>query len=234
MFSYAFKNAVSMDSDRDDYERFFADIYESTDDFLLQTDKRQAGLYPTFEKAENPECLALKTCRYLYSLNRMLRLFRNLRVLGIVRHPCGVVNSWLNNPKEFPEEADPMKEWRFGACKNKGREEEFFGFYKWKEVAHLNLDLQEKHPGQMCVVRYEELVDNPITVSRRIFDFVGLQFTKQTESFLEASHSVHKEGPYAVFKDKSVRDRWRSELDPYITSEIIQDLEGTRLARFLV
>jgi hypothetical protein len=48
-----------------------------------------------------------------------------------------------------------------------------------------------------------------------------------------AGHSVHKEGPYAVFKDKFVKERWNSELDPYIVSQITQDIEGTRLARFL-
>ncbi len=48
-----------------------------------------------------------------------------------------------------------------------------------------------------------------------------------------ADHSVHKEGPYTVFKNRSVRDRWKSELDPYIVSQITQDIEGTRLARFL-
>ena len=234
IFSYAFKDAVNMDSDREDYERFFKGIYESTDDFLLQTDKREAGLYPTFEKKDNPEYLAFKTCRYQYLLSKMLQYFENLKVLGIVRHPCGAINSWLKNAKEFPKEADPRKEWRFGTCRNKGRPEEFFGFYKWKEVAHLYLDLQEKYPNQMYIVDYEELVDNPIVVSQSIFDFVGLEFTEQTESFLKASHSVHKESPYAVFKDKSVRDRWKSELDPYIVNEITRDIEGTRLARFLV
>ncbi|MCK5013927.1 MAG: hypothetical protein KAS66_08905 [Candidatus Omnitrophica bacterium] len=64
IFSYAFKDAVNIDSNREDCERFFRGIYESTDDFLLQTDKRKAGLYPTFEKKSNPEYLAFKTCRY--------------------------------------------------------------------------------------------------------------------------------------------------------------------------
>jgi hypothetical protein len=233
IFSYAFKDAVNIDSDRDDYERFFRGIYESTDDFLLQADKRKAGLYPTFEKKSNPEYLAFKTCRYQYLLNKMLQYFGNLKILAIVRHPCGVINSWLKNPKEFPKNANPRQEWRFGSCRNEGREEEFFGFYKWKEVAQIYLDLQEKYPNQVYIIKYEEMVDNPIGVSHGIFDFVGLDLTEQTEFFLRACHSVHKEGPYAVFKDKFVKERWKSELDPYIVSQITQDIEGTRLARFL-
>lgn len=233
IFSYAFKDAVNIESTREDYERFFRGIYESRDDFLLQTEKREAGLFPSFTKNDGPSCLALKTCRYQYLLPKMLQYFDNLTVLGIVRHPCGAINSWLKNPKEFPQDCDPRKEWRFGACKNNGREEEFFGFYKWKEVAHLYLDLRDKFPKQVFIVKYEELVDEPARLSTAIFDFAGLEFTEQTERFLEACHASNQESPYAVFKDKSVKERWRSELAPEIAREIIEDVEGTALARFL-
>jgi len=233
IFSYAFKDAVNEDSTKEDYEHFFDGIYESSDEFLLQTDKREAGLYPTFNKKDNPKCLAFKTCRYQYLLSKMLQYFENLKILGIIRHPCGVINSWLSNPKEFPQEADPRKEWRFGLCKNKGRPEEFFGFYKWKEVAHLYLDFRAKNPHRVYVVRYEELVDNPILVSKNAFDFLGLEFTEQTQSFLNTCHSFHKESPYSVFRNKSVKDRWQSELDPYIADEIMRDIQGSELERFL-
>lgn len=233
LFSHAFKSVVNADSSKEEYEHFFKGIYQSNDEFLLQTDKRKAGLYPIFAKNENPRFLVFKKCRYQYLLGKMLYYFDNLKLVGIIRHPCGTINSWLKNPKEFPSGADPRKEWRFGACKNQGREEEFFGFYKWKEVAHLYLDLKEKYPDKVYIVRYEELVDNPISASQEIFDFVGLDFVDQTKSFLNACHSVNKEGPYAVFKDKSVKDSWKTELDPCILKEIYQEIDDTRLAQFL-
>jgi hypothetical protein len=184
-------------------------------------------------KNENPRFLVLKKCRYQYVLSKMLYYFDNLKLLGIIRHPCGSINSWLKNPKEFPEGSDPLKEWRFGTCKNQGREENFFGYYKWKEVTHLYLDLKEKYPNKVYIVKYDELVDNPLTESKRIFKFTGLEFTGQTRSFLENCHLINKEEPNAVFKDKSVKDNWKNELNPYIIKEICQDLEGTRLAQFL-
>lgn len=234
LFSYAFKGSVDTDSSKEEFEHFFKNIYQSNDEFLLQADKRKAGLYPVFkEKKQNPRILAFKTCRYQYVLNKMLYCFDNVKLLGIIRNPCGVINSWLKNPKEFPQGANARKEWRFGACKNQGREEEFFGYYKWKEVAHLYLDLKEKYPDKVYIVKYEELVDNPIQISRDIFVFFGMDFSGQTRSFLESCHSVSKEGPYTVFKYKSVKESWKSELDPYISDEIHQDLEGTRLAKFL-
>ena len=233
IFSYAFKEAVNVDSAKEDYERFFAGIYESSDDFLHQKDKREAGLYPTFIKKDHPEYLVFKINRYQYLLSKMLYYFKNLKLIGIVRHPCGVINSWLKNHKEFPQDADPMKEWRFGACRNKGRAEEYFGFYKWKEVAHFYLDLKDKYPNQVNIIKYEELVNDPISLTKHILNFIGLDYVEQTETFLYECHSVHKDNPYAVFKDKTVMDKWISELDPYISNEIICEIEGTRLERFL-
>jgi Sulfotransferase domain len=233
IFSYAFKDVVNIESSREDYENFFKGIYESSDDFLLQKDKRDSGIYPVFNKKNDPSFLAFKTCRYQYLLRRMLYYFDNVKLLGIVRHPCGAINSWLKNQKEFPQGADPKKEWRYGSCKNKGREEEFFGFYKWKEVAHLYLDLEDKFSQKVFVIKYEELVDNPLEISRHFFDLVGLEFTEQTKTFLEKCHSVNRDSPYAVFKDKAVKERWQSELDPSVIAEIIEDIKDTRLARFL-
>ena len=234
LFAYAFKDVVNADSTREEYARFFEDIYASNDAFLLQTMRKEESAHATFEEATDPEYLAIKMVRYHYLLRRMLRDFENLKVVGIVRHPCGVINSWLRAPREFPKGADQRKEWRFGAYKNQGREEEFFGFYKWKEVAHLYLDLQEQYPDRMRIVQYEGLVYFPVRETLRFFKFVGLPFTQATSAFLETCHATHQEGTYAVFKDKSVAERWRSQLDPYIAREIVQDLVGTRLARFLV
>jgi Sulfotransferase domain len=233
IFSYAFKDAVNIESSMEDYQRFFNGIYESSDDFLLQTDKRESGMYPVFNKKDNPEFLAFKMCRYQYLICKMLCYFDNIKLVGIVRHPCAVINSWLKNQREFPQEADARKEWRYGACKNRGREEEFFGFYKWKEVAHLYLDLKDKYPQKVFVVKYETLVDNPLAISKQLFDFIGLDFSEQSEAFLKKCHSINIDSPYAVFKDKAVKERWQSELDPSIAAEIIEDIKGTRLARFL-
>ena len=233
IFSYAFKDAVNIESSTKDYEYFFDGIYNSADDFLLQTAQRKEGIYPTFEKKNNPKYLAFKTCRYQYLIVKMLKKIDNLKVIHIVRHPCGSINSWLKSPKEFPAGSYPRKEWRFGTCKNEGRPEHFYGFYKWKEVTHLHLDLQDKYPDQVYIVKYEDLVDNPVLYTERIFDFTGLEYTKQTETFLNTCHSFHNQDVFSVFKTPDVKERWKSELDPYIANEIIDDITGTRLARFL-
>lgn len=232
-FSYTFKDVVHVDSTREDYLALFDAMDRTETEFLTQADKRTSGLYPSFEKQHPTTCLAFKTCRYQYLIPRMLGLIPHLKIVGIVRHPCGAIHSWLTNPKEFPAGSNVAKEWRFGACKNQGREEEFFGYYKWKEVAHLYLDLQQKYPHRVQVVRYEELVTNTMEQSRAIFELLDLPWTKQTVGFVNDCHARHDTSPYAVFKDPAVADRWRSELDGTIQTAIQDDLQGTRLERFL-
>ena len=69
---------------------------------------------------------------------------------------------------------------RFGACKNSGPED-YFGYYKWKEVANLYLDLAAQYPMRACVVRYEDLVSDRMNGCRQMLEFVGLDFAQQTQ-----------------------------------------------------
>ncbi|MCA9263773.1 MAG: sulfotransferase [Planctomycetales bacterium] len=233
LFSYAFKDALHPDSTDAEIATVIQQIDAAENEFLLQSDKRASGLYPTFAKEQRHRCLAFKTCRYQYILPRLLRALPQLKTIGIVRHPCGAVHSWLVNPKEFPPDSDPLKEWRWGGCKNQGRQEEFFGFYKWKEVAHLYLDLHDQFPDRFALVRYEDLVHETHQEVRRLFDFLQLRVTPQTEAFISECHERHEDSPYAVFKDRRVAERWVTELQPEIRDAIVTDVRGTRLERFL-
>jgi len=233
LFSYAFKGRVGYGSSREEMSHFLSELRGSQDEFLLQSEKRQSGLFPYFQKSESPPHLAFKTCRYQYLLPKLLLELPEFFLIGIVRHPCGALNSWLRNPKEFPQDADPMTEWRYGACKNQGREEEFFGFYKWKEVAHLYLDLQQKFPERAIIIRYEDLVYRTKDTVEQLFQKLHLEVGQQTRAFLEACHSKHDDNPYSVFKSREVAVAWKEQLAREIQEEIITQITGTRLEKFL-
>jgi len=231
-FSYEFKNRVNEDSSREEFEALFRDMMENETPFLTQSEKQKSGEYPRFEKSTEVRHLVFKENRYQSFLEPMLRKVPNLQAVGLVRHPCAVLNSWKNNEKEFPAGADLMKEWRFGSCKNMGNED-YFGYYKWKEVANLYLDLLQKYPNRFFLLKYEDIVRNPEVKIKQVFDFLNIEFTNSTLEFLKASTSTHQESYYSVFKTRMVVNKWRDEFPDYITSEIEADLRGTRLARFL-
>lgn len=233
LFSYAFKNAVDERSDRADYDRVLRGAYASDDPFMNQTEKRRSGDYPSFaEKSAAPEFLVVKETRFHHLLERLLELFDDLKLVAIVRHPCGAIHSWLTTPKEFPATADPMTEWRSGACRKTAREE-YWGFEDWKTVTRLHLALERRHPERVRVIRYEALVAEAEAQTRPLFAFLGLPLTKQTADFLAASQTTHRAETHAVFKHPSVTERWRSELDPDIQRVILEELRGTDLERFL-
>lgn len=231
LFAYEFKGRVNEDSDRALYEQLFLDIYHTESSFLTQVDKQITGEYPQFEKYANPHTMIFKENRYQSMLEPMLRRVPYLKAVGIVRHPCAVLNSWRKNPKEFPPGSEILKEWRFGNCKNKGNED-YFGYYKWKEVAHLYMDLRDKYPDRFMLLRYEDAVHDPYQAIPVLFDFLGIPYDEVTQRFVRESTTVHEDSYYAVYKNKSVADQWRSELAPYIIEEIYADLSGTRLEQF--
>jgi hypothetical protein len=233
LFSYAFKNAVDEDSSREDYEKVFHGAYLSNDEFMCQTQRRASGHYPLFElKVAKPQFLAIKMTRFHNLISNMINFVDNLKMVAIVRHPCGAINSWLTTPGEFPKDADPMKEWRYGHCRKTGREE-FWGFEDWKKVTRLHMSFERQFPNRFIIQRYEFLVENFVEETKKLFDFLELKYTQQTDNFLKSSHSKHDDDSYAVFKDPKVKDRWKWKLNEQIQKEIIREVEHTELRRFL-
>lgn len=231
-FSYEFKGRVDEESDRPAFESLFAELYRTESGFLTQADKRRSGEYPEFAKRAAPSALAFKENRYQSIIEPMLRRIPYLQVVGVVRHPCAVLNSWRQNAKEFPPGSEILKEWRFGGCKNGGHAD-YFGYYKWKEVANLYLDLKEKYPDRFALVRYEDLVGAPMQGVEALFAFLDIACEEQTRAFVDESTSRSVDSYYSVYRGDGVSLKWRDELDPYIIDEIQADLTGTRLERFL-
>jgi len=234
LFSYALKNSVDESSSKADYEQMLMRAYlANNNEFMNQFDRRKAGHYPVFkEKFADPDFLVIKDTRYHNLITRMLELLDNLKMLAIVRHPCGAIHSWLTNPGEFPAGADPMTEWRTGACRKTGPEE-FWGFEDWKKVTRLHMALEDSFPERFRIVQYEDLVRQPVQQTQAMFEFVELEYTKQTGDFLIASQQIDDPDPYAVFKKPGTKDRWRDDLAPEIQNEIIKEIQNTELARFL-
>lgn len=233
LFSYAFKSRIGPDSTRAEILAFFSDIHASRDDFLLQTDKLDSGAYPRFRKHENQDVLVYKEVRYHHILKNLLTLVPEVRVIGLVRHPCAVLNSWLRAPREFLPEWDVEREWRMAPSKNQGRPEEFYGFEKWMEVAQLFLELAQAYPDRFLLVRYVDLLRDTRRAVERLFSFTGLEISEQTLNFLDASGRADHPDTYAVFRRKGRDIAWKEELPTSIQNAVVDELRETPLAMFL-
>lgn len=228
LFSYAFKDRIGAQSGRTEILQFFSDICMSDDDFLLQKDQIARGAYPEFAKLQRPSHLVMKHVRYHHIIENMIIQVPEVLVLGIVRHPCAVINSWLHAPREFNPEWDKTSEWRLAEKKNQGRPEEFYGFEKWKEATNLFIRLSLDYPGNFLLVKYSELNDEPIRTTARVFSFCGLDMEEQTKDFILESKSRQHPHVNAVFRRRNDNRKWTSELDPAIARTIIEEVKRDR------
>lgn len=233
LFSYAFKDRLSPNSTRLEIETFFNEIAETSDPFLDQIDAVERGIYPKFKKDTSFTHVAYKEVRYHHILENLLTELPSIRLIGIVRSPLGVLASWKSAPKEFHADWDFEREWRNAISKNNGRPEEFYGFEKWKWVAALFLDFEQRFPDRFQLVRYRNLIDRPFETCKSIFEFLNLSWNDQTARFLGTSRTERRSDPYSVFHNKTKDDAWKSVLPESIINAIYDELTGTSLETFL-
>lgn len=221
LFSYAFKNRVTNNSSPADIELFYRELLETEDDFVLQR-KNISGRDEIHFQKEEISHLVWKEVRY-HSIIEHLLNSSPTQIIGIVRHPCAVINSWLRAPKEFDSSWNPLQEWRYAIKKNQNKPEEYNGYEKWKELAFLYLNLRKKYPEQFYLVKYEELNLRPFEEGKKLFDFLELKWNRQTEEFIKKSKETYSDDPYGVFRANQENDSWRKELNKDIVEEILID-----------
>lgn len=232
LFSYGHKGALTNVSSEKQILRFFQDIRYSKDPFALMESDAQKS-YPTFDKSDSPTHLAFKETRYLNVMENMLEKCDSVKAIGIVRNPLAVLSSWVSAPREYHHDWNLDSEWRDAPSKNQGKEEEYFGYNKWKEFAEACIRLQQNFPQRFRSVKYEDLLESPHKVTSEIFSFCNLEVDPQVKAFIADSRSRHDADPYSVFRSTTSNDRWKTTLPANIIEAIESDLEGSKLRRFL-
>lgn len=226
LFSYRFKNRITTESTKEDIEQFFQELYmEDQDNFLNQKDKRENGMYPVFqEKKFHPSFLIYKEVRYLYTIPFLLQKYENIKIISIVRNPYDVLESWINASSEYRQEWNVLNEWNFATKKNEYRPENYFGYYKWKEFIKLNTEMKESYCDRFITVRYEDLLENALKVSKELFSFLDMPFEKQTKEFVKESQSKTVNNAYSVYRNKKQIQERRFYLPDAIKFKISKDL----------
>ncbi len=234
LFSNSFKDRIHIRSSGDEIYKFLTELYHYQDEFLDRTIQKQQGIYPNFEvKKKAPEFLVMKHVRYHYLINHLLEQIPEVKVVGIVRHPCAVLNSWRKAPKEFFPELNFQEQWRFAQDRNYFKPEEYFGFHRWMEVAKMFLWLEQRFKNRFLLIRYEELVRETRRIVEGLFTFLNLELENQTLRFIEKSKTIHQDDTYSVFKGKIDLHQWQKELDEVIIKEVYSALQGTEFEIFL-
>lgn len=235
LFSYELKGFLNEASSLIDINSFFEKLLTLKSPFLDQLQAKADGIIPVFAKAEITH-IAYKEVRYHHILKNLLLKDSGIKILGVVRNPFAVMNSWLESPREFRKDLgwSEEEEWRFAEKKNCNRTEEFYGFEKWKQVAYLFHELEMLFPDRFLLVNYDNLLRDTQNQVNQIYMFCGLSLSPQTTEFLSTSRKMGKETTYSVYRRKKKDDKWKGNLNQRIITEIEKDLNGTKLEKYLM
>jgi hypothetical protein len=227
LFSHAYRDRITARSSKSDIKNFMLELYRSTDEFVLQSKNISGNSMPAFGKT-TADYLVWKEVRYHHLLPHLMQSLDDAIVVALVRHPCGVLNSWQRAPREFLPSWSFPDEWRFAKKKNRGLPEEYYGFEKWKECTRLFERLEAEYSNRVFKVRYESLLQEPVGVVGRLFDDIGLPFEEQTIEFLRESRSHNDSDPYGVYRDNDAEVSWRDNLPDEIAEIVVNEclLEG--------
>jgi len=148
------------------------------------------------------------------------------RILHIVRHPCGRLNSWLSRyvagrnseqiladrRKRLRKIGEAELAWKekFGSIDKMSLVESEVWFWRYvNESVHA---IGKNYPGYLRVV-YEELVHDPLTNAKRAYEFCGLPWDRQVETIVsrDVDASIWGKLPDAP---ASIARSWRSKLLP--------------------
>lgn len=169
----------------------------------------------------------IKSVRWCDGIGLAARHLPRSRTVVILRRPRGQVFSVMRGArqKRFELRLDgalPMHERRAtDRAARSGVDRSAFATlpdsakYAWDWVA-FNEAIERGVAGltNVMTVRYEDLSERPEQVARRIMEFVGLDWSPQTEAFVHASSTSESDGAYysVVQRTADVANRWRSEM----------------------
>lgn len=173
------------------------------------------------------------------------------RVIHVMRHPCGYVASMLRGDREHKfnqrtSSADDhwILERLLAAGKGRCRgltldllkhltpEERL----AWRWVLTQEKILADAGTCErVLTVRYEDVCADPISATRRMFAFAGLDWHPQTEAFIRRGERSLGGGYYSVMKPaQAVAERWRAELTAQSIRHVQDVLRQSPLRRWYV
>lgn len=167
----------------------------------------------------------------IFSVGRIgliARLMPEFRIIQILRHPGGWMTSYSRGHREhwFTSQRDDWQLLRKLETTPLARRqgltlESFRGMsdlerntWLWLLWNESGAEATDGLPNVTTVI-YEDLCAAPFELSRRLFDFAGLEWQRQTEAFIKRSVTTQRGGYYSLYRDPSTAaNKWRSEVSP--------------------
>lgn len=227
-YAYSFDYVLDEVSTELEIIDFFNKLYNTNDDFVNGKISISGKPKTYIFNKHTPTTLCFKETHYLNVIGRLLES-SSVKIIGLVRSPFSVINSWLNIPKEFNPNWNIKEEWKNANLKNKDLKTHYFGYNKLKEACFMFLKLKELYPNQFYLVNYDDLIKDTVLEVKTLFQFCNIEYTTQTNNFIMQSSSSQNDDAYSVFKQKTSDLGWQSSLPLFIQNEIKNDPDFIKL-----
>jgi hypothetical protein len=159
---------------------------------------------PHFKQPENPRMMIIKSPKAI----PVIGVFAHFGpVIYIIRDPRAMIHSlWQTEfGKSYPA---------YGTAR------------KWDLISLKFMLLEQEWPESFKVVRFEDIVGDPETVSRQMANAIDLPWMEEMARFLEWSRSGHDEHMYALKKDPElVINAWKRGLSESAQRQILKTVE---------
>lgn len=203
---------------------------------------------PTAEGCERA-CVVWKSIVSQGRLGTCIDALPDARAIYLLRHPCGYVASVLRGEaaRRFGDStpsADDLWLLELLLATDTGKRhgvtvDDLAPLTPEERLAWRWILIQENalagvaHSDRVLVVRYEDVCAEPIGMTRRMFEFAGLDWQGQTERFVIASTYSNHSDYYSVYKNPQMAaDSWRSKLTASTINRIERVLRGSALHRY--
>lgn len=194
-----------------------------------------------------PELNIWKSIESPGRLPALLTLYPDARAVYIVRHPCGYVASVLRGERNarFGRATPAADDRGLYAQLLRGPAARAFGV-TLDEIMSLTVEerlawrwvLSNEHvlchaqwPERVAFLKYEELCAAPHEKARSLLAFAGLDWSPETERFLDESTAGDDDAYYGVYREPvAAALRWQEELADEAKQRIERVTGGTRAA----
>lgn len=234
--AHSFPRALSDRASGREVAVFFNDLLESDEPYINQRDGLTLGgsVVPVFEKT-SPTHVIYKEVHDFEAARNALVVSANVIMVGVVRNPIDVIESWVGNPLEFPPAWDIREEWLDAGSKNSEYAGNLFGIQRWTQVTRSILELTDLYPERCLLVRYEDLQRDPARYTQTVLDHFRLPVADQTRRFVSDSTEWTDPSAYGVYRARPATPRSKGgRLPPDVVRAIADAVKAAGLGSFLV
>jgi len=179
-----------------------------------------------------------------------------MKVVYLVRHPCGVVNSKSRGYQQgvMPidrhniiiqrlEKNNPALAERYVPQFNQLTFEEKEAL-SWLLDLELGIEATQNQENALIII-YEQLCADPMNYAQQIFNHFNLAFSPQTEHFLNSLTTTANHKPRTIFKELTVnqyfsvlrnpnqmKDKWKTQLSPEAQQRILAVVKDSPAFQF--